>query len=98
MGQLAFLKMFLLISIPTDINDNRRHIHIFRKGARHLKSVAKIWIEKNGDPYVEIAYSELTPKENAMLVEAIQRNWNFLNEQITRSFNGEKTTVKDLSK
>ena len=28
MGQLAFLKMFLLVSIPTDINDNRRHVHI----------------------------------------------------------------------
>ena len=27
MGQLAFLKMFLLVSIPTDINDNRRHVH-----------------------------------------------------------------------
>ena len=25
MGQLAFVKMFLLVSIPTDINDNRRH-------------------------------------------------------------------------
>lgn len=29
MGQLAFLKMFLLVSIPTDINDNRRHVHNF---------------------------------------------------------------------
>ena len=28
MGQLAFLKMFLLVSIPTDFNDNRRHVHI----------------------------------------------------------------------
>lgn len=34
MGQLAFLKMFLLVSIPTDINDNRRHVHIFKKGGR----------------------------------------------------------------
>ena len=32
MGQLAFLKMFLIVSIPTDINDNRRHVHIFKKG------------------------------------------------------------------
>ena len=48
MGQLAFLKMFLLVSIPTDINDNRRHIHVFRKGTRHMRSIAKIWIEQNG--------------------------------------------------
>lgn len=39
MGQLAFLKMFLLVSIPTDINDNRRHIHVFRKGTRHMRSI-----------------------------------------------------------
>ena len=42
MGQLAFLKMFLLVSIPTDMFDNRRHIHIFRKGTRKMHSVAKI--------------------------------------------------------
>ena len=98
MGQLAFLKLFLLISIPTDINDNRRHIHIFKKGQRHLKSVAKIWIEKEGEKCVEIDYSELSSKENAILVKAIEDNWDFLNEQITKSFNGEKTVVKNLEK
>lgn len=29
MGQLAFIKLFMLVSIPTDINDNRRHVHVF---------------------------------------------------------------------
>ena len=48
MGQLAFLKMFLLVSIPTDVNDNRRHVHVFKKGTRHMRSIAKIWIEQNG--------------------------------------------------
>ncbi len=90
--------MFLLISIPTDINDNRRHIHVFRKGARHLRSVAKIWIEKDGVKCVEVAYSELSSKDNSLLIEAIERNWDFLNEQITKSFRGEKTIVKDLEK
>jgi len=27
------LRMFLLVAIPTDINDNRRHVHVFRKVA-----------------------------------------------------------------
>ena len=98
MGQLAFLKLFLLISIPTDINDNRRHIHIFKKGSRHLRSVAKIWIERNGIKDIEIDYSELSAKENNMLIEAIDRNWEFLNEQISKSFRGEKTIVKNLEK
>ena len=98
MGQLAFIKMFLLVSIPTDVNDNRRHIHVFRKGCRHLHSVAKIWIERNGSKDIEIAESLLSAKDNAMLVAAIDRHWEFLNEQITRTFNGEKTKVKNLEK
>lgn len=64
MTQLAFIQMFMLVSLPIDVNDNRRHVHVFRKGGRHLHSEAKIWIEKNGVPCVEIAESFLSPKEN----------------------------------
>jgi len=98
MGQLAFLKMFLLVSIPTDINDNRRHIHVFLKGQSHMHSVAKIWIEKDGSQCVEIDYSELSAKDNIMLVRAIETHWEFLNEQISRAFRGEKTIIKILEK
>lgn len=98
MGQLAFIKMFLLVSIPTDINDNRRHVHVFRKGSRHLTSMAKIWIELNGQKSIDIAYSELSAKENEMLLSAINAHWEFINEQITKTFKGEKTKVKDIGK
>lgn len=96
MGQLAFFRMFILVSIPLDINDNRRHIHVFRQGRRHQHSLAKIWIEKNGKPCVEIAESCLSSKDNQMLIDVISQNWEFLNEQITRSFIGEKPVVKIL--
>lgn len=91
MGQLAFLKMFILVAISLDINDNRRHVHVFHKGKRHQHSLAKIWIEKNGVQCVEIAESELSAKENEILVAAINRHWEFINKQITKVFNGEKT-------
>lgn len=97
MGQLAFLKMFLLVSIPTDVDDNRRHVHIFRKGGRHLTSVAKIWIESNGEKCVEIAYSSLSARDNQMLISAIDKHWDFINKQIDRTFRGEKTIVKDIA-
>lgn len=42
MGQLAFLKMFILVSIPVDKLDNRRHVHVFYRNGRHQRSVAKI--------------------------------------------------------
>ncbi len=98
MGQLAFLRMFLLVSIPTDVNDNRRHVHVFRKGGRHLRSTAKIWIERDGEKCVEIATSELSAKDNQMIVNAIERHWEFINEQITKTFNGEKTVVRNIKK
>lgn len=98
MGQLAFLRMFILVSIPTDVNDNRRHVHVFKKGGRHLHSLAKIWIEKNGEKCVEIADTQLSARENDMLTDAINRHWEFINEQITKTFNGEKTVIKNIEK
>ncbi|MBQ7572438.1 MAG: hypothetical protein IJT19_09415 [Bacteroidaceae bacterium] len=98
MGQLAFLRMFILVAISLDVNDNRRHVHVFRKGRRHQHSLAKIWIEKNGEQCVEIAESELTTRENEVLVAAINRHWTFINEQITRVFKGEKTISIDIEK
>lgn len=98
MGQLAFLKMFIIVAISLDVNDNRRHVHVFRKGTRHMRSLAKIWIESNGEKCVEIAESELSAKENKMLTDAINRHWDYINEQITKTFNGEKTVAIDLDK
>lgn len=60
--------------------------------------MAKIWIERDGNKDIEIAESLLSAKDNAILVAAIDRHWEFLNEQITRAFNGEKTKVKNLEK
>lgn len=98
MGQLAFLKMFILVAISLDVNDNRRHVHVFKKGGRHQHSLARIWIEKNGEQCVEIAESELSSKENEMLVSAINRHWEKINEQITKTFNGEKTISINIEK
>lgn len=96
MGQLAFLRMFILVSIPTDVNDNRRHVHVFRKGGRKLHSLAKIWIERNGEKCVEIAESQLSARDNSILVNAINRHWDFINEQITKAFSGERTRIKNI--
>ena len=63
-----------------------------------LHSVAKIWIERNGSKDIEIAESLLSAKDKAMIVAAIDRHWEFLNEQITRTFNSEKTKVKNIEK
>ena len=61
-----------------------------------MRSLAKIWIESEGQRSIEIAYSELSSKENDLLIEAIDRNWDFINTQIDKAFKGEKTNVKNL--
>ena len=98
MGQLAFLQMFILVAISIDANDNRRHVHVFRKGKRHQHSLAKIWIERNGQQCVEIADSELSAKDNEMIVAAINRHWKFINDKVTKAFNGEKTVSINIEK
>ena len=47
---------------------------------------------------MEIAESELTTKENEMLVTAINRHWTFINEQVSRAFRGEKTISINIEK
>ena len=63
-----------------------------------MRSTAKIWIERDGEKCVEIATSELSAKDNQMIVNAIERHWEFINEQITKTFNGEKTVVRNIKK
>lgn len=102
MGQLAllylFLKAYVLVSIPVDKFENRRHIHVFPrlKGARDKHSVAKIWMESNGVLCVEIYESTLSTKENELLVNIIKDNWEYIDNQLTKSFDGIKTEVKEI--
>lgn len=45
-----------------------------------------------------IAESQLSSKDNEMIVSAIERHWEFINEQISKTFRGEKTKVKNIEK
>ena len=102
MGQLAllylFLRAYVLVSIPVDKYESRRHVHVFPrlKGARGKHSVAKVWMEMQGEKNVEIHESTLSQKENELLVRIINDNWDYINDQLTKSFNGEKTVVKEI--
>lgn len=102
MGQLAllyiFLRAYVLVSIPVDKYENRRHVHVFPrlKGARGKHSVAKVWLESNGVKNVEIHESSLSTKENELLVKIIDDNWEYINEQMTKSFDGKKTQPKEI--
>ena len=93
-----FLKSYILVSIPVDKFENRRHVHVFPKlkGARAKHSVAKVWMESNGEKQVEIYESTLSQKENELLIKIIDDNWDYIDKQLTKSFNGEKTQPKEI--
>lgn len=99
MGKLMLLLYFILSVFPADVTENRRHIHVVRRGSKKSHrgdTVAKIWIEKNGQKDIEIAWSELSADEEAEIIKAIDDNWEELNRLIDEVFAGKKINIKRI--
>ena len=97
MGKLAIIFSFILSVFPSDASENRRHIHVVRPGTKRShrgQTVAKIWIEENGEKKIEIAWSELTSNEERDIIIAIDEHWEELNRCIDDVFAGKKITIK----
>lgn len=93
------LLCFILSVFPADATENRRHIHVVRRGSKKSHrgdTVAKVWIEKNGEKNIEIAWSELTADEEAEILKAIDDNWKELNKLIDQVFDGKKIHIKRI--
>lgn len=101
MGKILYFLCFILSVFPTDVNENRRHIHVIRRGSKKSHNghtVAKIWIEENRQKKIEIEWSELSSDENKMLIELIDQNYKAINERIDNLFNGKKVDILKISK
>lgn len=99
MGKLAVILYFILSVFPADAYENRRHIHVVRKGNKKShrgNTVAKIWIEKDGKKCIEVAWSELASDEEKIILEAIDANWEEFNVMIDDVFAGKKIRIKQL--
>ena len=59
-------------------------------------TVAKIWIEENGEKKIEVAWSELTADEETLIIETIDKHWDELNRMIDDVFAGKKITIKRI--
>lgn len=93
MGTIAFFLHFLIASLPSDAADNRKHVHVFYLNKRNSYSVAKIWIEKNGTPGVEVAYSSLSGKMTNKITTFVEQHLPELTRQVEKSLAGEKTEI-----
>ncbi len=96
MGKLALLLCYILSVFPADANENRRHIHVIKRGHKNSHrghTVAKIWTEKDGKKCIEIAWSELTATEEILILNAIDQHWDKLNKHIDAVFAGKKIRI-----
>ena len=103
MGKLAFILNFILAVFPSDATENRRHVHVIYKGKKRKKThrgntVAKLWIERNGEKCIEVDWSTLTAQEEADIINTIDKNWETINQQIDKVFAGDKVTILTLNK
>lgn len=99
MGKLMLLLYFILSVFPADAMENRRHIHVVRRGSKRSHrgdTVAKIWIEENGEKKIEIAWSELNADEESLIINAIDQHWEELNQLIDDVFAGKKVRIKRI--
>lgn len=99
MGKLMFFLYFILSVFPAEATENRRHIHVVRRGSKKSHrgdTVAKIWIEENGLKKIEIAWSELNADEELEIVKVIDENWEELNKLIDKVFAGQKIQIKRI--
>ena len=99
MGKLMLLLYFILSVFPADATENRLHIHVVRRGSKKShrgNTVAKIWIEENGEKKIEVAWSELTADEEALIIETIDTHWEELNQMIDDVFAGKKIQIKRI--
>ena len=101
MGKLALILFFILSVFPADANENRRHIHVVRRGRKKSHrgdTVAKIWIEENGQKKIEVAWSEMDADDLAKIIDIIDKNWEMFNKMIDDVFAGKKVTIKKFDK
>ncbi len=99
MGKLMILLYFILSVFPADAMENRRHIHVVRRGSKRSHrgdTVAKIWIEENGEKKIEIAWSMLNADEESQIINAIDQHWEELNQLIDDVFAGKKVRIKRI--
>lgn len=101
MRKLIYFLCFILSVFPADANENRRHVHISRKGDKKSHrgdTVAKIWIEENGQKKIEVCWSELSAKDEANIIEIIDKNWDVINDMIDKVFAGETIDILKINK
>lgn len=98
-GQIDAFDVLYPLRVSRRCNGKRRHIHVVRRGSKKShrgNTVAKIWIEENGQKKIEVAWSELNADEETEILKAIDEHWEELNQLIDDVFAGKKIQIKRI--
>lgn len=101
MGKIIYFLCFVISVYPSDANENRKHIHVVRRGSKksHIgNTVAKIWIEENGLKKIDICWSELSADEESEIIRIIDLHYNHIVECIDKIFKGKKIDILRITK
>ena len=87
---------FVFTTFPADVFEDRKHIHIISKKGRRQK-IAKIWIEKKGNPDIEISkQGGFSDVEINKIIELIRENRPIIEKQLAAFKKGEKVKIIKL--
>ncbi len=101
MGKIIYFLCFIISVFPTDANENRKHIHVVRRGSKNshiVNTVAKIWIEENGEKKIDICWSELSSDEESDIIRVIDLHYEYIVECIDKIFKGKKIDILRINK
>ena len=89
MPKILIINNIIFYIFGIDINENRRHIHVFLQSVNGFKP-AKILVE----PKIEIAkQGDFKAKEINKILKLVKENIDIINSQLDKFFNNEPLKV-----
>ena len=89
MPKILIINNIIFYIFGIDINENRRHIHVFLQSVNGFKP-AKIWIE----PEIEIAkQGDFKAKEINNVLKLAKSNIDIINSQLDKFFKNEPIKI-----
>lgn len=92
MGKLLILLKYVFFVFSSDINENRRHVHVTDK-KKNIERVCKFWLEPNVELHENIGFSL---KELNEIEKLLRMNMELLSSQLDLFYSNKR--VKSIRK
>ncbi len=80
----------------SDIYERRKHVHVTDSP---FTKICKFWIEKNGRRQIDLDYNKgFKQKEINVILEHINKNIDYIEEQLNNFYNGKRIINKKINR